>query len=84
MVARLFMGPRGVSAITLWNIVFLAPDAPWQPELLLHELRHVYQFGERLAFPVLYILESIRRGYVDNRYEVDARIYAARRLRGAD
>ena len=83
-IAGLFMGRRGVSAITLWRMVFLAPDAPWQPELLLHELRHVHQFGERLAFPVLYILESIRRGYFDNRYEVDARSYAARRLRGAD
>jgi hypothetical protein len=81
-VAGLFMRGDGVSAITLWRVVFLAPDAPWKPELLLHELRHVHQFGERLAFPVLYLWESIRRGYFDNRYEVDARAYAARRLRG--
>lgn len=81
-VAGLAMRRRGVSAITLWSVVFLAADAPWDPELLLHELRHVHQFGERLAFPVLYLWESIRRGYFDNRYEVDARAYAARRLRG--
>jgi hypothetical protein len=80
-VAGMFLGRRGVSAITLWNVVFLAHDAPWDPELLLHELRHVHQFGERLAFPVLYLLESIRRGYFHNRYEVDARSYAASRLR---
>jgi len=83
LVAGLFLGRRGVSAITLWRVVFLAPDAPWHPELLLHELRHVHQFGERLAFPVLYLWESIRRGYFHNRYEVDAREYAARRLRGS-
>jgi len=80
-VAGLFLR-NGVSAITLWRVVLLARDAPWDPELLLHELRHVHQFGERLAFPVLYLWESIRRGYVQNRYEVDARAYAARRLRG--
>ena len=80
-VASLFL-PGGVSAITLWRVVFLSTDAPWHPELLLHELRHVHQFGERLAFPVLYLWESIRRGYVQNRYEVDARAYAAQRLRG--
>lgn len=81
MVARLFMGPRGVSAITLWNIVFLAREAPWQPELLLHELRHVHQFEERLTFPLLYLWESLRRGYYKNRFEADARAYAARRVR---
>ena len=70
-----------VAAITLWRTVFLAPDVPWEPALLLHELRHVHQFGASRAFPALYLLESLRHGYARNRYEADARAWAAQRLR---
>ncbi len=37
-----------------------------------------------MAFPILYLWESLRRGYVQNRFEVDARAYAATRLREPD
>ncbi len=50
------------------------------PELLLHEFRHVEQFREARTFPLRYIWQSLRRGYHANRYEADARSYAARRL----
>jgi hypothetical protein len=53
-------------------------------ELLLHEARHVQQFEASLTFPILYLWESLRRGYVRNRFEVDARAYAAARLREPD
>ena len=36
-VASLFLR-GGVSAITLWHVVFLSTDAPWHPELLLSVL----------------------------------------------
>lgn len=79
-IAGWFLGRPSVAAITLWRTIFFgartAPDVP----LLLHELRHVEQFRERRSFPLRYIWESIRRGYHFNRYEVDARTYAARRL----
>jgi hypothetical protein len=81
-VAGWFLGRRSAAAITLWNIVFLAPDVPFEPELLLHELRHVQQFGASVAFPVRYLWESVRHGYFANRYEADARAYASWRLRG--
>lgn len=81
-IAGWFLGRRSAAAITLWNVVFLAPDVAFEPELLLHELRHVQQFGASVGFPLLYLWESVRRGYFANRYEVDARAYAARRLRG--
>jgi len=58
----------------------LAPEIDPSAELLLHELRHVHQFEAR-AFPILYLWESLRRGYVRNRFEVDARAYAASRLK---
>ena len=78
------LGARSVAAITLWRTVFLAPEAPLTAELLLHELRHVHQFEASRAFPALYLLESLRRGYSRNRYETDARSWAALRLRTPD
>jgi hypothetical protein len=76
------LGVRSVSAITLWHTIWLAPDASVSEELLLHELRHVDQFASTAAFPLLYVWESLRRGYVANRFEVEARAYAARRIQG--
>ena len=75
------LGQKTVSAITLWHIIWLAPDCAFAEELLLHELRHVDQFGSNAAFPFLYVWESLTRGYHRNRFEVDARAYAAARVR---
>lgn len=80
-VAGWFLGRRTVSAITLWHTVFAAPNTRLDAELLLHELRHVHQFQGSSAFPILYLWESLRRGYHDNRYEADARTFAAHRVR---
>jgi hypothetical protein len=78
------LGRHSVAGITLWRTVWLAPDAPLAAELLLHELRHVQQFQERATFPLRYLWESVRYGYRRNRYEVDARAFAASRMRAAD
>jgi hypothetical protein len=74
------LGQRSVAAITLWDTIWLAPDLEPTVELLLHELRHVHQFETSRAFPILYLWESLRRGYVSNRFEADAREYAAARV----
>jgi len=74
------LGRDTVSAIALGRTIFLASETRLRPELLLHEFRHVEQFSERRSFPLRYIWESLRRGYYDNRYEADARSYAARRV----
>ena len=76
-----FLGQSTVAAITLGRTIFLAPREPFAPELLLHEIRHVLQFEAGKAFPILYVWESFRRGYHRNRFEVDARAFAARRVR---
>lgn len=76
------LGRATVSAITLWRTVFLALRTPLEEELLLHEARHVQQFQTSTAFPIRYVWESLRRGYHGNRYEADARAYAATRVRG--
>ena len=74
------LGQSTVAAITLGRRIFLAPHTRLSAELLLHELRHVQQFAERKTFPLHYIWESLRRGYHANRFEVDARDFAARRV----
>jgi len=74
------LGQSTVAAITLGRTIFLARSTRLDPELLLHELRHVQQFSERRSFPLRYIWESLRRGYHANCYEADARSYAARCL----
>jgi hypothetical protein len=83
-IAGWCLGQRSAAAITLWRTVFLASDALVDLELLLHEYRHVQQFEASVSFPVQYLWESVRRGYFDNRFEADAREYAAQRLRSAD
>ena len=75
------LGQRSVSAITLWRTIWIASDVRPSVELLLHELRHVDQFEAGPAFPILYLWESLRRGYVGNRFEVDARDFAALRAK---
>ena len=77
------LGTATVAGITLWRTVWLAPRVPLEPTLLLHELRHVHQFGASRLFPLRYVMESLRRGYRHNRYEVDATAFAVRRLREA-
>jgi hypothetical protein len=81
---RLVLGRGSAAAITLWRTVFLAPDALVDAELVLHELRHVQQFEASMTFPLRYLWESATHGYFANRYEVDAREYAAQRLRSRD
>ena len=71
---------RTVSGITLWRTVWISAHIALEPELLLHELRHVHQFEADPLFPLRYLWRSVKHGYVDNPYEADARAFAARRL----
>ena len=78
------LGTDTVGAITLWSTIWLgARTRVDDVELLLHELRHVEQFAKDRTFPLQYLWESVRRGYHQNRFEVDAVRYAARRVRAA-
>jgi hypothetical protein len=77
------LGRPTVSGITLWRTIALAPGVALDPELLLHELRHVAQFEGERTFPLRYLWGSLRHGYQNNPYEADARAFAARRIDGA-
>lgn len=42
---------------------------------LLHELKHIEQFNQYglIRFIFMYLIESIRRGYTNNKFETEAR-----------
>jgi Domain of unknown function (DUF4157) len=78
LYARLHLGAR---ATTRRGCILLAHSATsfWNdPELLLHEYFHVVrQWQPRRLTIVRYLVESVRRGYWLNRYEIEAREFAA-------
>jgi hypothetical protein len=58
-----------------------AEDFFRDPEVVLHEYFHVLrQWEQRQLSIVRYLLEWLRRGYWDNRFEVEAREFAADHL----
>lgn len=82
-VARRVLRARAV-AVTVGRVVHLHGATREQflarPEWVAHELAHVEQYRRHgfWRFLLLYTLESARRGYHDNRFEVEAREQAAR------
>ena len=79
--ARLHPGAR---ATTRRNRILLrgsARDFVADPALMLHEYYHVLRQWNRGRLTVgRYVLEWLRRGYVETRYERHARRFAAARL----
>lgn len=75
------LAQRTVAGITVGRLVVLGTAAPATAELLLHELAHARQFEALRGFPLRYWWETIRRGYHQNRFEVEAREFVASRLR---
>jgi hypothetical protein len=67
-------------ATTRWRCIYLrgsAVDFFQNPWLMLHEYCHVLkQWEPRTLTVARYILESARRGYWNNRFEVEARAFA--------
>ncbi len=61
------------AAVALRRTIVVHPGVPITRTLLAHELAHVRQWEEDLLFPLRYTLETLRRGYVNNRYERAAR-----------
>lgn len=84
--ARCHAGARATTRLDRILLSGSAEDFWRDPELMLHEYFHVlrqWQVGELSVSR--YVLESLRRGYWHNRYEIEARAFASRhcaRLRG--
>ena len=76
---RLAGARRPALAVTLRRTIVVDPDARLTPELLAHELAHVRQWLDDPFFPLRYTLATLRHGYHDNPYEVEARAAARER-----
>ena len=61
---------RTIYLTNVGRIDFMS-NQPW----VRHEVTHVKQYVEYgfLKFIVLYLIESMRKGYINNRFEVEAR-----------
>lgn len=69
-VSEIFLGQR-VGGFTLGNTILLSNAA--DDNIYGHEIIHVKQFTKLpIIFPVLYLLEFVKNGYYDNRYEREA------------
>lgn len=61
------------AAVTLGRTIVVNPRVRLSARLLAHELAHVRQWRADLLFPLRYTLATLRHGYRDNPYEVEAR-----------
>jgi hypothetical protein len=81
LLARAAAWKLGVSAValTMGNTIHLyrtrKEDFLGNTRWMKHELAHVEQFRRYgfFRFLTLYLLESMRKGYYNNRFEVEAR-----------
>ena len=76
-------GPR-VAATTRRDTIYLAGSLKRfvaDPDLVVHEYFHVLrQWGTGELTTWRYVLESLRKGYHRNRYEVEARAFTRRHV----
>lgn len=64
---------RPAAAVTLRRTIVLDRAARLTPSLLAHELAHVEQWRRDPLFPLRYAAASLRHGYWNNPYEIEAR-----------
>lgn len=78
----LFSGMKApAAAVTLGRTIVINPRAKLTYALLAHELTHVRQWEADMLFPIRYSLASLRHGYRQNPYEVEAREVEALAIR---
>ncbi len=74
-----FMGGsrRSAAGVTLGRTILVPPGSRPTDDLIVHELVHVEQWSADRLFPLRYCALSLRHGYRNNPYEVEA--YARQR-----
>lgn len=65
------------AAVTLGRTIVINPEARLTATLLTHELVHVRQWQRDPLFPIRYSLATLRYGYRNNPYEMEARSLAS-------
>ncbi|MEX2569798.1 MAG: DUF4157 domain-containing protein [Gemmatimonadota bacterium] len=87
-IGGMLAGMKGpAAAVTLGRTIIVDPATPLSGRLLAHELVHVRQWERDRLFPLRYALATLRHGYRDNPYEIEAReveAFAARSLTGEE
>lgn len=60
---------------SFWGVVYLMPGWESYQPLIRHEAKHLEQIERlgRLRFALAYLRELVRRGYWNNKFEVEAR-----------
>jgi hypothetical protein len=64
------------AAVTLYRTIVVRPGVELTPSLLAHELAHVRQWSNDPLFPLRYCVATLKHGYNNNPYEVEARAIA--------
>jgi hypothetical protein len=77
---------KRVAGVTIWpGIIFLEQQYKNDEALLVHELTHIAQMRRNPLWPFFYLYQSLRYGYLKNKYEIEAyinQLMARRILRG--
>lgn len=62
---------------TFYKTIFIREDAQFNRYVIKHEMCHVRQWERigKFKFPFLYLVELIKNGYKNNKYEIEARKY---------
>lgn len=61
---------------TFWHTVLIRPEYMESKTILAHELTHVQQIDNLglINFTYQYLMESFKKGYRNNKFEVEARL----------
>lgn len=60
---------------SFWNTIYLHPDHLGDEPLIRHELKHIEQIQRdgKIVFTLKYLFWTVKYGYYNNPYEVEAR-----------
>lgn len=60
---------------SFWHTIYVAPEKLQDFKVIAHECQHIKQIDDLgiIKFSFLYVKETIKNGYRNNRFEVEAR-----------
>lgn len=69
---------------SFWHTVYIATDKLYDLKVIAHECQHIKQIDDLgiLKFTYKYLKETIKNGYRNNKYEIEARAATLEQFRG--
>ena len=60
---------------SFWNTIYINPDYIFRQRLIRHEMAHIDQIQRdgRIVFTLKYLFWTVKYGYWNNPYEIEAR-----------